>query len=128
MRIIKHVSLICMLAFVLSACSGSETSENLDNNDAVDSTLATVVSDSLVLELTGVDSLTVFDILLANHEVDYFSTAAGIFVKGIDSIEGGAKLFWVYTVNDSMAQVAADQYVTQSGDRIKWHFRRIQPQ
>ncbi len=126
MRTRTFACLIVLMILLLSTCSDQETAQNLENKDSVDSTLSTVVSDSLVIEMAGVDSLSVFDILMANHEIDYFSTAAGVFVKEIDSIEGGAKLFWVYSVNDTMAVVAADKYITKGGDRVKWHFRRIE--
>ncbi|MBU0983463.1 MAG: DUF4430 domain-containing protein, partial [candidate division Zixibacteria bacterium] len=35
--------------------------------------------------------------------------------------------FWVYSVNDTMAQTACDKYVTSTGDRIVWHYRKMTP-
>lgn len=125
---------ICRLAFIIGvllvflvACTSEESSRVDDDGKAPDTAQTVVISDSLVIEMKGVDSLSVFDILMANHEVDYLSTAAGVFVRAIDSIEGGARLYWVYSVNDSMGETAADRYITNEGDRIKWHFRRIEP-
>lgn len=81
--------------------------------------------DSLVIELTGVDSMTVFDLLQAGHQVHFQNSAMGVFIESIDSIGYAERIYWVYSVNDSMGQVACDQYVTREGDRIKWHFRKM---
>ena len=79
----------------------------------------------MVIELDGVDSLTVFDILRKAHEVDYISTAAGVLVREIDSVYNSRGFYWLYSVNHDMPQVAADRYMTRDGDTIRWHFRRI---
>ena len=81
--------------------------------------------DSLIIELTGVDSMTVFQLLKSTHDVDYQSSAQGIFVQAIDSIPNGERTYWMYSVNDSMGQVACDQYMTRTGDRIRWHYRKL---
>ena len=81
--------------------------------------------DSLTIALAGADSTTVFELLTQNYDVDYQSSAMGIFVKGIDSIYADDQYFWVYSVNDTMAQTAADRYVTSDSDRVLWHFRRL---
>jgi hypothetical protein len=80
--------------------------------------------DSVVIRLTGVDSLTVLDLLLQEHEVQYKSTAMGIFVSAIDSFESGSGVYWLYSVNDTFPQVASDKMVTGDSDRVVWHFRK----
>lgn len=81
------------------------------------------VHDSLAIEMVGEDGMTAFDILNEQHEVGYQSSAMGVFVKMIDSVEIGDGYYWLYSVNDSMAQEAADKLVTKSGDKIVWYFR-----
>ena len=80
-----------------------------------------------MIELEGVDSLTVFEILRSKHQVDYLTTAAGVFIKAIDSLENTSDFFWIYSVNDTMPQVASDKYHTSDGDSVRWHYRRIEP-
>jgi hypothetical protein len=80
--------------------------------------------DSVVIELTGADSTSVFDLLTEKHDVDCVSTSLGVFVRAIDSIENGPGAYWLYTINDTMADVASDRYITSDGDRIRWHFRK----
>ncbi len=82
-------------------------------------------TDSLVITLDGETGKTVFDITQKNHKVAYIETASGLFIKGIDSIESNYQYGWLYSVNDSIAQVAADKYLTGDGDTIKWHFRKF---
>lgn len=83
-----------------------------------------VFHDSLVIQLTGVDSITVLDLLVADHQVDYRNTAAGAFVTAIDGVESAADWFWVYSVNDTFPSMACDRHLTSNGDRVRWHFRK----
>ncbi|UCD63901.1 MAG: DUF4430 domain-containing protein [Candidatus Zixiibacteriota bacterium] len=128
---VRYRRLFLVLTLVLSSVflsCGSGTDDLAEADDPGRDSAATVAfHDSLIIEMTGRDSLSVLDILMAEHQVDYFSTAAGVFVTAIDSIGGASRLFWVYSVNDTMAQVASDRYITRSGDRIKWHLRRLEP-
>ena len=115
--------LIIFAALLLFAAGCSQT----DKTETAKKPVAEEPFDSLIVELRGVDSLTVFDILKSSHRVDFATTAAGVFVKGIDSVENGGDFYWIYSVNDSMAQTAADRYVTTQGDIICWHYRRMTP-
>lgn len=80
--------------------------------------------DSLVIELDGVDSMSVFDLLLEKHDVKFKATLQGVFVTAIDSVKGGDGYFWIYLVNDSAAQKACNKYLTRNGDKIKWLLRK----
>lgn len=81
--------------------------------------------DSIVIELAGKDSVSVFDLLRESHAVCYQSTVGGVFVKQIDSAKSGTSVFWIYSVNDTMPNVAADRCITHAGDRVKWYFRKM---
>ncbi len=80
--------------------------------------------DSLVIELTGVDSMSVLDLLEAGYPIEKVESVAGTFVKAINSVENNSSFFWLYSVNDSMGQVASDKYITHDSDRVKWHYRQ----
>jgi hypothetical protein len=84
-----------------------------------------IVQDSLAILNYGVDSMNVLEILQQNHDVITVSSAMGTFVKGIDSIENSSKAFWLYSVNDTIADRASDNFITKKGDVIKWHYRLI---
>jgi hypothetical protein len=81
--------------------------------------------DSIVIELAGKDSVSVFDLLRGSHAVCFQSTMGGVFVKQIDSVKSSTSAFWIYSVNDSMPKVAADRLLTRTGDRVKWHLRKM---
>jgi hypothetical protein len=81
--------------------------------------------DSLVIELSGVDSLTVLELLQREHAVKYRSTAAGAFVTSIGPATNSAEYFWLFSVNDSFPTVACDHCVISKNDRVRWHFRRV---
>lgn len=96
-----------------------------EKEEAATKTERSVPYDSLVIALQGVDSLNVLELLLLTHEVDYLTTAGGAFVRAIDSVRGTDDFVWVYSVNNTMPNMAADRYMTDDDDVVKWHFRRI---
>ena len=81
-------------------------------------------ADSLIIEMTGVDSLTVFDILVKEHEVKHMTSLKGVYVIGINSISNEGGYYWLYSVNGVMGDVACDKQVTKDGDAIRWHYRQ----
>ena len=80
-------------------------------------------ADSLILEMTGIDSLTVFDILVKEHEVKHMTSLKGAYVIRIDSISNQGGYYWLYSVNGAMGDVACDKHVTKDSDAIRWHYR-----
>jgi hypothetical protein len=104
------------------ACNANKHQNDRENQS--DTVPAAAKRDSIVIELVGADSQTVFDLLQSSHQVTYRSTAAGVFVTAIDSIENGGGAYWIYSVNDSLPQVACDRYITKDGDIVRWHFRK----
>lgn len=108
---------------LLASCASEEP--KVDRAGADTTTSDPGRRDSVVIELVGVDSSSVLDLLVSAHQVDYRPSLAGAFVTAIDSVENSDNCFWLYSVNDSMARVASDNYITRDGDRVKWHFRRM---
>lgn len=119
------VSLVVLAILISIGCSKEETEPSGEMLPKQGADIAKETVDSLVIVLAGSDSLSVFDILKLAHEVDYVTTASGVFVRGIDSINASDDFFWLFSVNDEMPPVAADRYLTRKGDVVKWHFRRI---
>ncbi len=81
--------------------------------------------DSLVVEIRGSSGRTVLEATLENHELEVVNSAQGVFVRAIDGTATGNGFFWLFSVNDSMAAVSADKYITNDGDVVKWHYRRF---
>ena len=120
----SRFSLLLSLVFsvfllMLASCGGDKTGDTAQTDPPEEYT------DSLIIELSGVDSLTVFELLRQEHEVAYNSSLQGVFVTAIDSIAGGGGYFWIYEVNDSTASVACDRYMTRQGDKIVWYLRKM---
>jgi hypothetical protein len=119
------VAAILMLAAVgLISCKGKKA-ESAGAAQTTPSETTPPGSDSLTIVLAGRDSVSVFDLLRESHKVDYFSTAAGTFVKGIDSLETGSRVFWIYSVNGKMPEIASDKWITKAGDQVVWHYRKL---
>ncbi|MBI5266078.1 MAG: DUF4430 domain-containing protein [candidate division Zixibacteria bacterium] len=106
-------------------CSGRADKAKQDAPGSADTAQTPASRDSIVIELAGKDSVSVFDLLRESYAVCYQSTVGGVFVKQIDSAKSGTSVFWIYSVNDSMPNVAADRFITHTGDRVKWYFRKM---
>ncbi|MCK4301471.1 MAG: DUF4430 domain-containing protein [candidate division Zixibacteria bacterium] len=126
-RLFLTVGCLCVATLLSGVfCNQKSESEAKQTRKAADeSTSLSDPRDSLVIELTGVDSRTVFDLLTERHRVIYVSSAQGVFVKEIDSVENSYSHAWIYSVNGESGTVACNAYVTNDGDVIKWHFRRL---
>ena len=111
-----------LFIFALTAISCSK--EEKTSPDTTATIAETPFVDSLIIELTGRDSVSVFDLLRESHQVDFQSSTMGVFVKGIDSVYPGEHASWMYSVNDSMGKIASDQYKTVTGEWVRWHLRR----
>ncbi len=122
----KYGLLLILPLLILTAFSCSQQADKTpDQAASADTTATEVPVDSLVITLMGADSVTVLDLLRADHEVDLHQSAMGAFVKAIDSVENEQGYFWLYSVNDSMGKVAGDKYYTSDSDIVKWHYRKI---
>ena len=111
--VLRAVLLGLPLAAVITCGQGDQTEE----------LAGTEKPDSVVIEVAGMDSLTAFDVVARVYRVRYRWTSQGVFVRAIDSIENSDSHSWLYSVNDSFPSVAADEFMTSAGDRVKWHFR-----
>ena len=75
--------------------------------------------------------LTVFDLLqqitkenklaLTKEKSDF-----GVMVKKIGDKENSQDHFWLYYVNDTMAEVGADQYQLKDNDLVEWKYEKLQ--
>lgn len=50
----------------------------------------------------------------------------GVFVKSINNLESDTNLSWIYFVNGTSGNVAADQKILQPGDLVEWKY--IEPE
>lgn len=120
------VLLVVLISMLIASCS-QENGRDRKNPDRTieNKTVLADLTDSIVIELAGIDSMTVFDLLKADHRVVSKLSVQGVYVTGIDGITNTRDHFWLYSVNDIMATVAADRYVTVNSDRVRWHYRKL---
>lgn len=117
--------LFIMVLLIIGGCSKKQEAEPKVETTAAEPAEKDSFKDSLVLKMTSEDSISVFELLDQKHELDIKKTATGTFIIAIDSVKNSDGIFWVYSVNDKMGQMASDNYFTKPGDIIKWHFRNF---
>ncbi len=122
-RWILALKLLLAIGLILWIGCSSDSSEDESSSQIA----AMKPHDSLVIELPGMDSMTVLQVTDAVHDVEYRSSAMGSFVVRIDTIRNGPRFFWVCSVNGEMIDVAADRRMTRTGDVVRWHYRRFTP-
>jgi hypothetical protein len=47
----------------------------------------------------------------------------GIFVNGINGVDGGGGKYWIYFVNKKEASVGVSNYILREGDIINWELK-----
>lgn len=60
------------------------------------------------------------DFTLETKESDF-----GVLVEEIGDLKNSADRFWLYYVNDEMAEVAANQYELKPGDVVEWKYEKF---
>lgn len=102
--------------------------DNKTNNVDTLNQPATVVAepekiDLKIVEYSGVERKNVLELLQQNAKVEYTPNDNGAFITSVNGIKNSDTEFWLYSVNGVDATVAADKYITKSGDRIKWEYK-----
>ena len=121
----RFVSIVTALAalILITSCGQKEDSTEKTDNAVVKKIDLADAADSLILEMVGVDSMTVLDILCLHHDERHMTSLKGAYVTRIDDIPNEGGYFWMYSINNVMGEVACDLYTTKKGDRIRWHYR-----
>ena len=126
-ELVRPALLIVLFSQLLFVGCGSKSKEADKSSTQADTTrpVSAIERDSLFYQFVAEDSTTVFDLTVKNCYVEYDATSGGNFVHSIDSVDEGNDYFWVYAVNDTMGQVAANNRKIGPGDRVVWHYRLI---
>lgn len=104
------------------------TTEETPQTAKVSLTIDFGAGDIKELEAEFKEELTVFDLLQEGAEQLGTSLQTkmyniGVFIEIIgDKKNGQDNKYWTYYVNDEFANVAADKYELQAGDRVEWKF------
>jgi hypothetical protein len=75
---------------------------------------------------------TVFDLLKQLSQegkfiLSYQTSSMGVFVKGIGQVENDNKnnKFWMFKVNNQLANVGASSYILKEGDKVEWDYGAV---
>ncbi len=56
----------------------------------------------------------------AHFPVEYDSSGAGVFIKGIDGVAQTRSTYWLYFINGKGGQVSCEECIPSAGDTIEW--------
>ncbi|MFS1663156.1 DUF4430 domain-containing protein [Streptococcus sp. zg-JUN1979] len=119
-RYAKYIFLT-LLSVVLVACSNTTTTNTSQSSEQAGKVELVVKEDSNTLDetVTFSDGETVLDVLKDNYKVEEKSG----FITAIDGIsqDEAAGKYWMFKVNDKVADKAANQIKVKDGDKIEFY-------
>lgn len=74
----------------------------------------------------GEDGKNALDLLKSKAEIQTQDSSIGVFVTSINGTSNSDRQYWLFYVNDALAESAADQYVTKNSDKIEWRYESFQ--
>jgi hypothetical protein len=117
----KWLIIIIAIVLVGSGIIGGIYYKN--NQEKTDSSSSSEESTSTAIEYNGAEGMSALNLLLELAEVKYENSEVGAYVTEINGLANTDNEFWLYSVNDEQAMVAADKYITKDGDKIKWEYK-----
>lgn len=117
---------LALLSLALLLSCGAQQSDKSGAGNSTKLASQSPGRDSVTVVLVGEDSVSVFDLLQRSHQVQSLSTAMGVFVNGIDSLKNSQRAVWIFSVNDTMPDIASNKKITRTGDKVVWHYRLMQ--
>lgn len=79
------------------------------------------------VQFTAVPGVSVLDQLIDyNETVEVVQSDMGTYIDSINGLVGGTDgKYWSFYVDDEMAKVGAQQYITSGGEVITWKFQKL---
>lgn len=72
-----------------------------------------------------VSGKTALDLLKDKADAKTVDSSYGVYVSQINDTTNSEGSFWVFYVNDQMAQVSPDQYTCIGNEKVEWRFEKI---
>ena len=76
-----------------------------------------------VITYDGEEGRTVYDLLKSKYQVEASESSFGVMVNSINGLKATSTKFWLYSVNGTQLDVAADQYKTHNTDKVTWEYK-----
>lgn len=133
MKYVFYFSIIATLAFVCIGIFNSRKASDSDNAETASREPVWLTiefgnrRETVSGSLESGGQITVFDLLQAvaavnRIKVDYSGNGETVFIKAIDGVVGGEgdNPWWIYLVNDQLANEGCGTRRLESGDRVIW--------
>ncbi|AKM81830.1 MAG: hypothetical protein UT28_C0001G0011 [Berkelbacteria bacterium GW2011_GWE1_39_12] len=93
------------------------------NNSGVNKNNTQTVAAAETVRYDGEDGKNALELLRnKTSNVETQDTSMGTFVTGINNTIDTDTNFWMFYVNDELAQSTPDQYITKNSDKIEWRY------
>jgi hypothetical protein len=121
----NRLSLFLFLILISGCSSDTKKPSQINTQSNIAPPATAIDRDSLFYGMSAKDSTTVFDLTVKNYAVEYDKMGDDYFVFSVNTVNQGDDYFWVYAVNDTMGNMAANKRKIGPGDRVVWHYRLI---
>lgn len=125
--LINFVAIIILGAILIFGGSllGSWVSQNQSDKDVAGIENFQPIVEKVVA-YDGQDGKTALELLKEGRDVQTQDSSIGVFVTSIDGAANSEDTYWMFYVDDQLAPTGADQYQTQTGEKIEWRFEKLQ--
>jgi LPXTG-motif cell wall-anchored protein len=125
----KHSKNFFMLfVLVFAFISGSFQTSIYAAEQTQEETITVVGDKGVLLEETSIninEKITAFDVLrntVGVNNLEFSESTYGKMITGIKGLQAKGNYYWAFYVNGISAQVGADQYIVQKGDRLSFKY------
>lgn len=124
----KQTKKIFMLFVLLFALISGSFQTPIHAAEQTQETITVFGDDEVLLEETAIkyeDKTTAFDVLrntVGSNNLEFSESAYGKMITGIKGLQAKGNFYWAFYINGISAQVAADHYIVQKGDRLSFKY------
>lgn len=116
------IAIVVALVIIAFVGYGFDIARQNRTSNETEKSVASVQS----VRYDGEDGKNALELLKSKAEIQTQDSSIGVFVVAINGVENSDRQYWMFYVNDALADSAADQYVTKNDDKIEWRYESFE--
>jgi len=117
----KNTRIIVIIIAILAVVAGGWGTWTITNATQTKQSVSSEAE--RVISYDGEEGKSAYEILKSKYEVEATEGSFGVMVSSINGLKATTTEFWLYSVNGTQPDVAADKYQTHAGDKITWDYK-----
>jgi LPXTG-motif cell wall-anchored protein len=123
----KNIFLLLVFALIIG-CFQTPVVKAAEQNQVTISVFGNVLTGVVSLETTmkttsNITALEALSNTLGANNLEYSESTYGKMITGINGLQATGNFYWAFYINGLSAQIGADQYIVQDGDRLSFRYQ-----